>query len=124
MKVSVTKVFKFEAAHHLPNYLGKCSRVHGHTYKLEVEIEGEIDETSGMVVDFKNLKTFVESRILKTLDHSNLNDSYENPTAEVMVKGIFQSLIGFLQSDNEVWGVKLVRVRLWETSDSYAEVKV
>ncbi len=116
MKVSVTKLFEFEACHHLPNYNGACSRNHGHSYKLEVEIEGEVDKISGMVMDFSLLKQVVKTNIIDKFDHQDLNTFYDIPTAEVMVVDIFRLLQGCTKD-------KIIRVRLYETSTSYAEMK-
>ena len=52
MKITVVKEFTFDAAHYLPGYNGKCNRPHGHTYRLQVGIEGEPDHSTGMVIDF------------------------------------------------------------------------
>ncbi|MGA9098800.1 MAG: 6-carboxytetrahydropterin synthase QueD, partial [Methanotrichaceae archaeon] len=70
----------FDAAHSLPGYQGKCANLHGHTYKVEVVIEGPIGE-NGFVMDFFQLKKILNS-VLEDLDHSNLNDLLPNPTAE------------------------------------------
>lgn len=120
-RVSVTKLFEFEAAHHLPNYDGACKNLHGHTYKLEVEVtrkdEYEFDEPEAMVMDFKKLKEIVNANIIDKFDHSNLNDFFDNPTAERMVVWIYELLkMSFVKE-------RVMRVRLWETSSSYAEVK-
>ena len=54
----VLKEFEFDAAHYLPEYNGKCERLHGHTYKLVVKVEGTPDK-EGMVIDFIRLKNIV-----------------------------------------------------------------
>jgi 6-pyruvoyltetrahydropterin/6-carboxytetrahydropterin synthase len=115
--LTVTKIFEFEAAHHLPDYDGACRNIHGHSYKLEVEVEGppanELSP-SGMVYDFANLKSIVKNRILDFFDHSDLNGYVTYPTAEKLVTYIGENLVSVFKSN-------LVRVRLWETSNSYAE---
>jgi|TARA_Y100000034_G_scaffold133368_1_gene198643 6-pyruvoyltetrahydropterin/6-carboxytetrahydropterin synthase len=118
MKVSVTKLFEFEACHHLPNYDGACRNLHGHSYKLEVEVKGEVDVESGMVMDFSELKSVVKELVIDEYDHANLNDFFDMPTAENMVVKIFDDLGHALDGIDDV-----VRVRLYETSTSYAEVK-
>jgi 6-pyruvoyltetrahydropterin/6-carboxytetrahydropterin synthase len=115
--IEITKIFKFEASHHLPKHKGKCRNFHGHSYKLEVTISGELHtegESSGMILDFGLLKEIVQNVILRWADHSNLNDYYENPTAEIMVKDIAKGLIVACGS------VMVTKIRLWETSTSYA----
>ncbi len=121
MITSVTKLFEFEAAHHLPNYDGACKNLHGHTYKMEVEVArlGGRDKDSGMIIDFKNLKATVNELIINRFDHSNLNDFFELPTAEVMVEWVFDELKRYYDAHKK--GVIMKRVRLWETSTSYAE---
>ncbi len=118
MKISVTKIFEFEAAHHLPNYDGACRNVHGHSYKLEVTVKGLLVKETGMVMDFSTLKEAVKEGIINKLDHINLNQEYDMPTAENMVFDIFSLLSQRMNSE----AIKVDRVRLWETSTSYAEV--
>lgn len=113
--ITITKVFEFEAAHWLPKHEGLCRKVHGHSYKLEVEVTKEISESSGMIMDFADLKKVVREVIIDKYDHQMLNDSFPNPTAEKMVLSFAEDL------REEVEGI--VRVRLWETSTSYAEWK-
>ncbi|RLG17037.1 6-carboxytetrahydropterin synthase QueD [Nanoarchaeota archaeon] len=69
----VVKQFKFEAAHFLPGYNGKCGSVHGHSYLLEVGVKGEVNDETGMVMDFSRLKEVVSQEIIDVLDHSFLN---------------------------------------------------
>ncbi len=81
----LTKEFRFEAAHFLPNVpVGhQCHRVHGHSYIVTLKIEGVIDEALGWVMDLNELSERF-SPLLKILDHSLLNDieGLENPTGE------------------------------------------
>ncbi|HLG25340.1 MAG TPA: 6-carboxytetrahydropterin synthase QueD, partial [Candidatus Gracilibacteria bacterium] len=77
----VTKEFSFDSAHFLTNYYGKCERMHGHTYRLSVTLEGAV-QSNGLVIDFVVLKRIVKKRVLDALDHCLLNDVLENPSAE------------------------------------------
>lgn len=122
MRVTITKKFEFEAAHRLPKHKGICANVHGHTYKLEVEVEREDKQMNeeGMIVDFSILKQLVNVNIIELMDHKYLNDIFEDPTAENMVFWIFNKLKGVFLDHN----MCLVRVRLYETSNSYAEAVV
>ena len=121
--ITVTKIFMFEACHHLPHYDGACARPHGHSYKLEVTVDGMIqpnwNSKCGMIIDFKDLKSVVNESVIKKYDHSNLNDFFPNPTAEIMVRKIASDIIEemVLRETN----TSLVSVKLWETSTSYAE---
>ena len=115
----IGKEFEFAASHVLPKYDGPCNRLHGHTFRLIVEIEGEpnSDERSssyGMVMDFKDLKYFVEHGVLNVLDHSHLNDLGIYPTAENLIDWIWEQLEPNLF---------LHRIRLYESPTSYAERK-
>ena len=81
----VLKEFEFDAAHYLPEYNGKCERLHGHTYKLVVKVEGTPDK-EGMVIDFIRLKNIVKEEVLSKLDHACLNDILKQPSAENIIK--------------------------------------
>ena len=121
---TVTKLFEFEACHHLPHYDGACHNIHGHSYKLEVTVSGQVsknenDPKCGMIIDFKDLKAIVKSVAVDKYDHSNLNDFFPNPTAEIMVKQIAVDIMSKLPQ-----GVYLMSCKLWETSTSYAEWNV
>ncbi len=87
----VTREFTFDAAHFLTNYYGKCERLHGHSYKLQVTLEGEV-QSHGMVIDFVVLKRMVQKQVLDRLDHRLLNDVIENPSAERVVQWIWEQL--------------------------------
>ena len=110
--MKVGRVFYFDAAHYLPSYKGKCERLHGHTYKLEVVVKGDIRK-DGMLMDFNELKEVVNSSILDLLDHSNLNDLFENPTAENIASWILNEL----KKEIPVYSVKL-----WEGHGKWVEV--
>jgi 6-pyruvoyltetrahydropterin/6-carboxytetrahydropterin synthase len=90
----VSKEFTFDAAHFLTKYHGKCEHLHGHTYKLRVTVEGEI-QSNGLVLDFKFLKKIVKEKVLNQYDHRCLNDFFENPTAEIVCKQIWDDLVDF-----------------------------
>jgi len=111
----VTKVFTFDSAHSLPNYPGHCKNVHGHTYKLEVTVRGQINQATGLVMDFYDLKNLVTEHILSKLDHCYLNDVLPCiPSAENIAVWICQVMNVQLPS--------LHKVKLWETPTSYVEV--
>lgn len=118
---TVTKIFEFEACHHLPHYDGACHNLHGHTYKLEVTIGGKVNKDKanpkcGMILDFKDLKNIVKEVAVDKYDHSDLNNFFQNPTAEIMVEKIATDIMNKLPEGNY-----LVSCKLWETSTSYAE---
>lgn len=115
--MKISKTIQFDAAHQLPNSpcYGACRNLHGHTYKLETIVEGEINE-KGWIMNFKDLKKIL-IRITKKYDHSFLNDYFKIPTAEIMVREITEDLGEALVSYNLI----SITCRLWETQDSYAE---
>jgi len=120
--ITVTKIVEFEAAHFLPHYEGKCKNLHGHTYKLEVEakrVEENVLEYEGMVMDFGVLKEYIEAFVLNKFDHALLNDVMDIPTAEMTVRWIATELNTSARLYAK--GIRVVRVRVWETSNSYAE---
>jgi 6-pyruvoyltetrahydropterin/6-carboxytetrahydropterin synthase len=116
--IRITKIFSFDSAHQLEDYEGKCRQLHGHTYKLEVTVKGEMGE-SGMVFDFSILKKVVTERVISQLDHKYLNEVFDfNPTSENMVVWIFEQIDGCFEGQP----CALECVKLWETATSYAEL--
>lgn len=95
MHVTLTKSFTFEAAHSLPTFPEghKCRRLHGHSFRVEVRVSGEMDEAKGYLVDYGEIKAACEP-IRKQLDHYYLNEieGLENPTSEVLARWIWQRL--------------------------------
>lgn len=73
--------YTISCAHHLPRHRGKCQYPHGHNYSVEVSASGPVDRDTGMVMDFEDLDTAAK-KVLAEFDHRNLNDFFENPTAE------------------------------------------
>ena len=137
--ISVTKIFRFETAHAILNYPGKCAQIHGHSYELHVSIRlkdlvEEHLEGLGMVLDFKELKAIVQKDVIEILDHKMvLSKNYvaENkinipsdellavdwePTAENLLLFIRGRLHNAFADDAQLHSLKL-----WETRDSYAE---
>jgi len=95
--MDISKTFRFEAAHRLPNVAPghKCGRLHGHSYQVDVAVEGEVDLFTGFVVDFADIKK-AWAPLEEVLDHHYLNDLIENPTAEWLAWHIWQTLAGTL----------------------------
>jgi len=86
-----------------------------------VTVEGEVDPETGYVVDLRRLKELVEERVVRDLDHRNLNRDVPwltgvNPTTENVVVGIWRRLVEALPP-----GVRLVRLVLWETPRNFVE---
>jgi 6-pyruvoyltetrahydropterin/6-carboxytetrahydropterin synthase len=96
MKASVIKAFSFEAAHFLPNLPPghKCGRVHGHSFRCEIEVTGEVDPVTGFVMDFGDISAACNP-LRDVLDHRFLNQDVpglENPTSEVICGWIWGRL--------------------------------
>ncbi len=106
----------FDSAHSLPGYSGKCSQMHGHTYQVEVVIEGPVGE-DGFVIDFYRLKKILAVS-LEELDHRCLNDLFPNPTAEKIAIWICERLKMELKTSS----AELVSLKLWEGKNKWVMV--
>ena len=95
MRTRLVKDFRFEAAHRLPRVPEghKCARLHGHSFRVEVEVVGEVDPEMGWVVDYADIKRAF-SPLHDALDHRYLNEieGLENPTSEVLAAWIWARL--------------------------------
>ena len=93
--MEIFRQFAFEAAHWLPHVPEghKCSRLHGHSYRVELHVQGVIGASTGWVMDFADLTTAF-SPLQNQLDHHCLNDiaGLENPTSEILARWIWQRL--------------------------------
>jgi 6-pyruvoyltetrahydropterin/6-carboxytetrahydropterin synthase len=102
----------------LPFHPGKCARMHGHSYRLEVAVRGPIrtrGPARGMIEDFDRLERIVGESVLAVLDHHNLNDSIDNPTVENIVLWIWKRLERDLRGLDELV--------LWETPTACAVLR-
>lgn len=140
-RITITKEFSFEAAHALEGYDGPCRNIHGHSYKLAVTVTGSrltgpSSPKKGMIMDFGDLKSIVNTTIIEPFDHAlilprdtslRINDNDETgfpklkivdyqPTSENLLLD-FAAQIGRLLPQ----GIRLVKIRLQETSTSFAE---
>ena len=88
----VKRRFEFEAAHSLPAHPGKCRELHGHSYVLTVSVDGKVNDDTGLVIDFSDLKRIVIERVVSLLDHKCVNEVIENPTSERMAGWMWQRL--------------------------------
>lgn len=95
MHIRLTKTFDFEAAHWLPTFPEghKCRRMHGHSFKVDVVVEGEVEPEKGYLVDYGDIKAAV-APVQQQLDHYVLNDieGLSNPTAEMLAKWVYDRL--------------------------------
>lgn len=109
----------FASAHTLRDYPGDCSRMHGHNWKVEVEVSASELNEVGMAIDFKEIKQAART-LAKQLDHKYLNDiepfNRINPTAENIAAWFFRELSGMLNNDR----VRISAVTIWETDRASA----
>lgn len=137
--IRITREFSFEGAHALEGYDGKCSHIHGHSYRLAVTVIGEpiAEDNSpkkGMVIDFTDLKRIVNENIIDKFDHAlvmrrgaelsdEIQKAYGNvvlvdfqPTSEMLAIHFAHTIAEKLPE-----GISLYSVKLWETEKSCAE---
>ena len=131
-KVAVIRREHFNAAHRLYRNdwshdqnmatFGKCSlpHYHGHNYELEIKVTGEVDPTTGFVMDLKELSDLVNEKVIEKFDHKNLNvdtDEFRNlnPTAENIAVVIYDLLRPHIKPSLDLF------VRLFETPRNYVE---
>src|ERR1700759_2726047 len=95
MIVRLSKSFHFEAAHDLPTFPPdhKCRRLHGHSFRFDVIVEGEVHPAKGYLIDYGDIKRATEP-LVKRLDHFYLNEieGLSNPTSEVLAKCLWDRL--------------------------------
>ena len=130
--VTVTRVLRFNAAHRVHNpalsaeenirLFGLCNNPnwHGHNYRLDVSVKGPIDATTGYVIDLGALRGIVEREVVDKTDHRNFNIDVEYtrdliPTTENIIVAMWRVLAP------AVAPARLVRLRLWETDNNYAD---
>jgi len=105
MNVRLTKDFAFEAAQTLPKVPSghKCGQMHGHSFKVEISVEGEVDPLTGWLYDHSRISRAMEP-LLEQLDHAYLNDikGLENPTIENMCLWFWERLLQSLPGLSEI----------------------
>ena len=123
-KYTLKVVSDFASAHTLREYPGACSRMHGHNWKVEAEVEASTLDEVGMGVDFKKIRSSVRE-LTDQLDHRYLNEIAPfdtiNPTAENIAAHLFKGLGKALNSEH----IKVKAITLWETERAcvrYTEV--
>ena len=131
-RASISRVAHFNSAHrlHVPSWseeknqkvFGVCNNpsFHGHNYELHVKVTGEIDDTTGYVMDTKILKDIIEEEVIHKFDHKNLNlDTAEfaslNPTAENIAMVIWKLLRTRVEAKHDL------SIKLFETPRNYVE---
>ncbi len=101
----IFKTFTLEAAHRLPHVPPghKCARLHGHSFRIDVHVAGELDPHTGWVMDFADIKSSFQP-LYEQLDHHYLNDidGLDNPTSEILAMWIWQRLKPALPQLDEI----------------------
>jgi len=115
--LTVTKMFDICYGHRLPGYDGPCGGFHGHNSRIEVEFRRGTEPYPTMVEDFGSIKRDV-GPIIQALDHRNLNEIFDYPTAETIAEYIAGVI---MNSYPNSYGEMLVRIRVYETPTSYVE---
>ncbi len=104
----------FDAAHYLPEYKGKCERLHGHRFKAVIRAEGTTVGKDGMVYDFSEMKRHLRDA-LALLDHCCLNELEEfstaPPSSENIARWLYERLAPRFNAD----GIRLSAVEIWES---------
>ena len=141
--VRITKTIEWDMGHRVPNHKSKCRNLHGHRYRMELTLAGELnsmagDSSEGMVFDFGDIKQFMTANIHDVLDHgfmiyehdeilTRFFDSVKEqefrmlrvpfvPTAENIAQWCYEQLAGCFPA-----GIAIVSVRIYETPNSWAE---
>jgi 6-pyruvoyltetrahydropterin/6-carboxytetrahydropterin synthase len=132
---TVTKTIKFDAAHILTNHQGLCKNLHGHTYRVDVSVAQAEDDSSDMVIDFKDLKRIATEVVCDRFDHAfiyNTESKGEREIAAVVerngmrtvaipFRSTAENLAKMFFGDLKTRIPNLLSVRVWETADSCAE---
>jgi 6-pyruvoyltetrahydropterin/6-carboxytetrahydropterin synthase len=105
----VTKEFTFSGAHNLAGYHGKCEKLHGHTWTVQITVDAPVGE-NGLAFDFVRLKEIGNRKAIALLDHTYINETIQNPSAENIAMWIWERLTDDLP---------LHEIRVFETPTSF-----
>ena len=132
--MKIAKEFRWEMGHRLPNHFGQCKNIHGHSYKMQVEFEGELNNDE-MIIDYYDVEKIINP-IIEKLDHAFMVNKNDKIVLEFLEKMNSKKVVVDFQSTaenicnymlNEIkqaslpGNVKKIKVRVYETSDDYAE---
>lgn len=135
--MKIAKEFKWEMGHRLLEHFGNCKNIHGHSYKMIVEFEGELNK-DGMIIDFYDIDRIIKPLVEK-LDHAFMVNKIDKDVIEFLDKIKSKKMVVDFNSTvenickfilNEIRKVELpgnissVKVRVYETSEDYAEEKI
>lgn len=132
--MKIAKEFHWEMGHRLPEHFGMCKNIHGHSYKMFVELEGSLDE-NGMIMDYFDLKKIVNP-IIEKLDHAFMVYEKDKQTIDFLesvkskkvivgfqstVENICKYILSEIKKQKLTSNVKKLKVRIFESIDDYAE---
>ena len=132
--MKIAKEFRWEMGHRLPEHFGQCKNIHGHSYKMLVEFDGELDK-SGMVIDYYEVEKIINP-IIEKLDHAFLVNKADEVIIEFLermnskkvvvdfqstAENICNYLLSEIKQSSLPDNVKKIKIRVYETSDDYAE---
>jgi len=132
--MKIAKEFHWEMGHRLPEHFGLCKNIHGHSYKMIVEFEGELDD-QGMVIDFCDVQKIINP-IIEKLDHAFMVKDDDKLTLEFIekldskkivvdffatVENICNYISDIIIKSNLPKNIKFINVRVYETAEDYAE---
>ncbi|MGE5798633.1 MAG: 6-pyruvoyl trahydropterin synthase family protein [Ignavibacteria bacterium] len=135
--MKIAKEFRWEMGHRLPEHFGKCKNIHGHSYKMIVELSGEVN-AEGMVLDFYDLKKIVNP-IVEKLDHSFLVYSGDEEIIGLLekidskkvvvgfqstVENITRYFLGEISKNKFPSNISSLKVKVFETENVYAEEEI
>ncbi|HSR18935.1 MAG TPA: 6-carboxytetrahydropterin synthase [Ignavibacteriaceae bacterium] len=135
--MKIAKEFRWEMGHRLPEHFGKCKNIHGHSYKMIVELNGEVN-AEGMVLDFYDLKKIVNP-IVEKLDHSFLVYSGDEEIIAFLekmdskkvivgfqstVENITRYFLGEISKNKFPSNISSLKVKVFETENVYAEEEI
>lgn len=135
--MKIAKDFRWEMGHRLPFHDGKCKNLHGHSYKMMVEIEGELDE-NGMVLDYYVIKEIIQP-LVDELDHSFMVKSDDSELIELLEKmnskhvvtdfhstaeNMVYYFLNKISNSNLPGNIHAIKVKIFETETTYAEDKL
>lgn len=132
--MKIAKEFRWEMGHRLPEHFGLCKNIHGHSYKMIVEFEGELDKNQ-MVIDYYDVEKIINP-IVEKLDHSFMVNANDKSVLEFLEKinskkvvvdflATAENICSFLLSEIKKTvlppNISSVKVRVYETQFDYAE---
>ena len=132
--MKIAKEFRWEMGHRLPEHFDKCKNIHGHSYKMLIELEGDVLD-NGMVMDYYDLKKIINP-LIEELDHAFLVYKEDKDIIEFLekmqskkvvvnfqstVENICKYFLNEIQKINFPSNIRQVKVRVYETLDDYAE---